>query len=83
MTILFNVERNERTIEVAVELSYIPAHRGYRDKYGAPEEPDEDACFEIESVTTKDGGDVDLTKDEESDVIAKAWEKYNDTDDEP
>lgn len=33
-----------------VTYTYHPASRGHRDKYGAPEEPDEPAYVEIESV---------------------------------
>ena len=43
-------------VDVEVEYTAYPASRGHRDKHGAPEEPDEPATIEIESV-------IDVTDD--------------------
>ena len=37
-------------IELDVNFSYYPPSRGHRDKWGAPEEPDEDASIEISNI---------------------------------
>ena len=36
--------------DITVDFHYYPATRGYRNSYGAPEEPDEDASVELERV---------------------------------
>jgi hypothetical protein len=56
MTKTFYVE-----IEVEVSFTYHKAIPGHRDKYGAPEEPDEPAYVEIDSVTY-DGKDIILSE---------------------
>ena len=38
-------------VEIEVEFRYHKASRGHRDKYGAPEEPDEDASLEFVKAT--------------------------------
>jgi hypothetical protein len=76
MTISFILTRNEREIEVEVELNYIPGSRGHRDRYGCPEEPDEPPTFEIVDVSDKDGNDYDLSDTEYEEVIDKAMETY-------
>lgn len=41
---------NGETITLEILARYYPPHRGYRDKYGAPEEPDEDEFWDFEVV---------------------------------
>ena len=43
--------KTEVTVLVSVDYSYIGGMRGSRDRYGIPEEPDDDPYCEIESVT--------------------------------
>ena len=43
--------RTEITVMVEVDYSYIGGMRGSRDRYGIPEEPDEEPYCELESVT--------------------------------
>lgn len=52
-------------VELGVTFSRIPACRGYRNSMGVPEEPDEPACAEVESVTGPDGKPFELTLAEE------------------
>lgn len=40
-------------IELEVDFSYTPASRGYRNSFGAPEEPDEPEEIDIEEVYHK------------------------------
>lgn len=39
------------SINIEVHGTYYPACKGHRDKYGAPEEPDEEASFEVTDVS--------------------------------
>lgn len=80
MKINFTLTRNEKDVEVEIELCYFPASRGHRDKYGAPEEPDEPASFEVETVEDAHGNPYDLSDAEYDEVIDKAWEIHNEKD---
>jgi hypothetical protein len=44
--------------EVTVDYSYYAPVRGSRSSLGVPEEPDEDECMEINSITTEDGTEI-------------------------
>ena len=37
-------------VMLEVDFDYSPAHRGYRNSFGAPEEPDEPEEVEIEEI---------------------------------
>jgi hypothetical protein len=78
MTIQTSIIRDDTDIEVTVELSYTPAERGSRDRYGAPLEPDYPASFEVESAVDNNGKEYDLTDSEESLVINEAFETHAD-----
>jgi hypothetical protein len=58
-----------------IEFTQQKASRGHRDKYGAPEEPDEPECVEIESVKDPAGKEVELTKFEQARVEEKCFER--------
>lgn len=60
-----------REVVVKVEYTRSKAYRGYRNSLGVPEEPDEDAEVEIESVVDENGIEVKTTKDED-DIIHQA-----------
>jgi hypothetical protein len=75
MKIKHTIERNEAEVEVEVSLTYYRGYRGYRDKYGAQEEPDEPATFEVESVIDNQGHEYDLTDAEYDEVMEKAWKQ--------
>jgi hypothetical protein len=78
MQIKHTLTRNERDVEVTIELSYSPGCRGHCDRYGAPEEPDEPASFEVETVEDEHGNDYDLSDAEYDEVVEKAWERQQD-----
>lgn len=48
--------------------------RGTRDRYGAPQEPDDERTIEIEGATEK-GEEFTLTDDEESKILSQLWER--------
>lgn len=48
-----------------VEVDYYPGCRGLRDRYGAPQTPDEDAEIEICKVW-RDGKEIDFENIEEA-----------------
>ena len=77
MQLKFTLTRNERDVEVTVTLEYTPASRGYRDKYGAPEEPDEPATYEIGACEDDQGNYYDLTDAEYDEIVEKAWKQHN------
>jgi hypothetical protein len=82
---------SDADVEIQIEVTYTPrpAIRGHRDKYGAPEEPDEPAHCEIESVIELETGiDIELTAHEEeriaieiSEAIADAKNDYPEPED--
>jgi hypothetical protein len=47
-------------VEVDVEFTYFKAYRGYRDSLGVPEEPDEPAHYEIDSITDLEGNEINF-----------------------
>ena len=55
---------DECTVEQECEVTfeYHRAYRGYRNSLGVPEEPDEEAGFEIESVKDEAGKEVPYNK---------------------
>ncbi len=69
----------EFEINLTIDLTYIPACRGHRDRYGCPEEPDEPAGFEITSCSDADGLEYELTDKEYDDVMEKASELYRES----
>ena len=79
----FLVTREDEEITLSIELYYYRAYRGHRDKYGCPEEPDEPAHFEIESVQDEQGRDFDLTESEEEAVYEKANNLQQDEQNDP
>lgn len=79
MKITIFVERDEKEIQVLCECKYTSGCRGYRDKYGAPETPDEPAEIEIlSSVNEVTGDDVELTDEEMERVVEKGFEQVAD-----
>lgn len=50
-----------KNVDVTVEYYYSPPCAGHRDKYGAPEEPDEDESVEICSIQDIHGNEVELS----------------------
>ena len=73
-------------IEIEVEYSYYGACRGHRDKYGAPEEPDEPAHIEIEFVVQKGSKvPINLTDEEldklEQEIMENIADEYSSPED--
>lgn len=58
------IERDGVEFDVIVAFDYYPAHPGFRDKYGAPEEPDEPEQFDFVSATLNDGTEIELLDSE-------------------
>ena len=50
-------------LEIEVAFTAHKASRGHRDRYGAPEEPDEDAYVEVDEVTYN-GQPLSLAKED-------------------
>ena len=69
-----------REIEVEVTLEYHRGMKGHRDKYGAPEEPDDHESWEILSAKPQPllEKDFELTNDEEEEAIQQAKEECGD-----
>ena len=69
-----------REIEVEVTLEYHRGMKGHRDKYGAPEEPDDPESWEILSTKPQPllEKDFELTKGEEEEAIQQAKEECGD-----
>jgi len=69
-----------REIEVKVTLEYHRGMKGHRDKYGAPEEPDDPESWEILSAKPQPllEKDFELTKGEEEEAIQQAKEECGD-----
>ena len=74
MTVTHTILRGDDEIDIKVEVKIWPASRGYRDKYGCPEEPDTEAEVEILSVTD----DIELTDDEINAIEIEAFEQAAD-----
>lgn len=71
------IERDDQEIAVEVEYTYSRGSRGHCDRYGAPEEPDDDPEVEVQSVTGPDGKEMVLTPDEEKKIEEACWEDLN------
>jgi|APFre7841882654_1041346.scaffolds.fasta_scaffold05935_9 hypothetical protein len=72
-----NIVRNDIEHEVESSFQYHRPHRGHRDKYGCPEEPDEEAEMEYEG-TTLDGAEIQLTDYEITRAEMLAWKELGD-----
>lgn len=61
-----------------IEFTYIyhPFHRGYRDSFGAPEEPDEEAYYEIEFWNIDDPKFKEKTEDEIFEILETTEEAF-------
>ena len=70
MTFDYTLKREDCELEVTVHGEYHRASRGHRDSLGVPEEPDEPAEFEIDTVTDIDGNEVEVS-DHELEVLAE------------
>lgn len=78
------IEIDEQEVEVNVSCTFHPAYRGARDgRWGPPIEPDEPACVEVDSVTNKDGKELELSEENEKLIQEKAEEHMGDDDDYP
>jgi len=82
MEITREVNGEDVTFIVGIELEYHRAYRGARDSLcgvlgaGPALEPDEQAELEIESViNTENGHDIELTDSEIETAIEKGWEQ--------
>jgi len=72
---IYREQEDGKEITIVCDCKYWSASRGYRDKYGAPEEPDTPAEIEIQSSKNKETGeDVELTEAEQEQVIEKGFE---------
>ena len=60
---------------LVVELTGRRAYRGRRDRYGAPEEPDEPEMVEIVRVSDEKGREIDVTPIEAylEKEVARRW----------
>jgi hypothetical protein len=80
MTVKFFITRDEEDFEVIAHVTFRPACKGKRDSIcgvrnaGPPLEPDEPAGFEIESVTDKDGNEIDADKNLEERIYEESGE---------
>lgn len=70
-------------IEVTVEYKHHKAYRGYRNSFGAPEEPDEPASIEIEEVFIGDKAiSTFLSEEQLSNLQEEAEEDYRTSEEE-
>ena len=69
-----------REVEIEVTLEYHRGMKGHRDKYGAPEEPDDPESWEILSTKPQPmlEKDFELTKGEEEEANQQAKEECGD-----
>lgn len=70
MQVEHTITRDDAEIEIVAQCKYYRECRGHRDRYGCPEEPDEPAEVEIESVTL----DIELTEAEIDAITMKAFD---------
>jgi hypothetical protein len=75
MQLKTTITRDDVEIPVTVELTYYGGCRGHRDRYGAPEEPDEPATFEVDNAVDAKGFEYDLTDAEYDEIVEKAGEQ--------
>lgn len=68
--------RDGEEIELTLEWEFIPESRGHRDRYGAPEEPDEPAYLELQSAKDSNGMEWELTDAEMKEAESQADEAY-------
>ena len=81
-TVTIYVEREDKEIEVIVEIDYSPAERGSRGKYGEQMEPDYDE--ECKACGAKvDGVDFEITDEEAARAEDKFMEELEEYFDEP
>lgn len=73
-TINFDLISGTLTLQLEVTGKMYDAIRGSRDKWGAPEEPDEDAHFEIEMIKV-DGVEVE-DFDQFLEDLDMSWERF-------
>ena len=77
MTVTHTIIRDDVEHEVESEFQYHKGCAGHCDKYGAPEEPDEDP--EMEHIqTTMDSVEIELTPKELEIAEELAWNKHSD-----
>ena len=69
-------DRQDCPLAVVVRGRFLEACRGARGPHGEPEEPDEDAAFDFDSITDLRGQAVDLTDDEMDTLIQIAYEDH-------
>jgi hypothetical protein len=71
-------------VELEVECTFEchPFHAGHRDKYGAPEEPDDPAELEFDGATV-DGVDFELTESEIDQAREKLENELSERDEPP
>jgi hypothetical protein len=75
ITIEREVDGHFVEMEVICRLEYTPASRGHRDKYGAPEEPDEPESLDFYDARLADGAEIELADSEEDSAIQQAFEE--------
>jgi SH3-like domain-containing protein len=73
-TLETKIWREPVDLDVTVKYVYSPAYRGARSSLGVPEEPDEEECIEICSVTDSNGDDVELLDSENNALEEKCME---------
>jgi hypothetical protein len=68
------ITRGDNDIPIEVGFTYSRGHRGKRDRYGAPVEPDEGPSIEIYSTVRLDlGEEIKLTATEEHLIEQQCW----------
>jgi hypothetical protein len=76
------LEIDEVEVELKVAYTFHPAYRGARDgRFGPPIEPDEPACVEIDSVTNKEGKEIELSEENLAIIQQRAEEDLGDDSD--
>lgn len=73
-----NDEGDEEVYLLTVEYCYHSACRGYRNSLGVPEEPDEPAGVEIDSIVDADGNEFEVSEEEEEKIYAACMNDVED-----
>jgi hypothetical protein len=74
-----SIERGDKDIELEVHFILSPGMRGHRDKFDAPEEPDDEPSMEItKAINQRTGEDMDLSEKEKRALERRSWDYLED-----
>ena len=68
---------DEHDVETIITGEYHPGLKGNRDRWGAPEAPDDDPEVYIISAVDTEGEEIELTDNEEEIARTALWEAFN------